>query len=131
MRQIFESLLGVVNTLDNSPSEFFEKVGKSVLFRGGIASFGAGFGFSGNVTVGIESAKGSIAFFEYTAGFFDERSDFVNECFLVAFLLRSAFTGLDRLSDEVSIRANKAWVACDRLTSLICLQIGCTRSRVS
>lgn len=131
MRQVLESLLGIVDTFDNSTGEFLEEVGKSILLRRSLTSLGAGFGFSGDVTIRVKGAKGPIAFFKNAAGLFDERSDFVNEGLFVAFLLRSAFTSFDRLSDYISLEANPSRVSRIKLTSLICLQIGCTRSRVS
>jgi hypothetical protein len=57
---------------------------------GGVALGGAGFGGSGDASIWIEAAKGTVAFLEDATTFLEEGLDLVDELFFVEFLFGGA-----------------------------------------
>jgi len=69
---------------------------------GRLATRGSGLCLRSNVSVGIESADGAIAFDENAAALFDERLDLVDELFLIELFFRRAVGFVDMLDGRDS-----------------------------
>ncbi len=97
MRHIVELLLRVLDRLDDIRRQFFEGVGKGMLFGRGFAGLGAGFGGGGDGAVRVEATEGAVAFLEDAVAFFDHGFDVFDDFFFVELFFWGAFGFVEAL----------------------------------
>ncbi|KAH9815670.1 hypothetical protein Tdes44962_MAKER00916 [Teratosphaeria destructans] len=121
MRHVIQFLLRIIDCRYNRRRQLLQRLRQPVLFRRCLLRACTALGLGGDVAVGIEPAKGTVALLEDTAAFFDERFDFVDEILLIEFFFGCAVGGLHVLFDLLAdwlyplegLRANVRHLLCD------------------
>jgi hypothetical protein len=83
MRHIRNSLLRIINRLNDICRQLLQPVRHAVFFRRCFTGRSARFGVGGDVAVGVEATDRAVAFAQDFGAVFDEGFDLVDEGFFV------------------------------------------------